>query len=162
MRSAPPVDYPLARTGFWAGTTALLGVLALLTPLGWWGWHHQLEAPLAAPRWPWLLASVVAVAVGAVTWRWWASRRGVSGHVRWDGACWELRPTAGEPLSLATPSVQVDLGHGLLLRVRQRHGGRTCWLALERRDLPSAWHAVRVALAQARPADLPSPEGTTP
>ncbi|MFO1337545.1 MAG: hypothetical protein U1F53_04800 [Burkholderiaceae bacterium] len=154
------MDYPLARTGFWAGASGLLAWLASTAVLCWWAWHLQVDRRVAG-TWPTLLViGVLLAAAAALVWRWRARRHGPLRHLRFDGTGWELRAAGGEPLRLGPPAVRVDLGGALLLRATPSEGGAACWLALERSDLPAAWHALRVAVLQRRPSGAAAPGAT--
>jgi len=163
MRAAPPVVYPLARHGLWAGLAGVLVGLAAATPIAWLAWqsHAARVTPLAIEFLMAPLALAVALAAARLGARLASQPGGVS--LRWDGASWQLQAAQGAVAELSTPSVRIDLGRAMLLRAPVP-GARVRWLAVECRDRPAAWHGLRVALAQPtrpRPAAVPS-AGDTP
>ena len=150
MRAAPPVDYPLARHGPWDRVGSLLTMLATFAPVAWAAWQLHAARLLGEPAILALLlcGTLVATLAAATCWR--AAGRRPALRLRWDGACWQLLGVTREPEELRAPAVRVDLGSVLLLQARRLPGGRaSLYLPLERRDDPTAWHALRVAVAQA-------------
>lgn len=147
MRAAPPVVFPLARHGLWAGLAGGLAGLAAAAPVAWVAWQLHV-ARVTSPGTETLLmllgllAALMAARLGA-------RRAGRHGGVRlqWDGAGWSLLGHGQGAVGLKTPSVRIDLGRAMLLRATMP-GGSARWLAVECRDGPVAWHGLRVALAQ--------------
>ncbi len=124
----------------------------------WWLRSHAQAMRLGgeAAGWGGLILTLVATAAAfTLLWRH-GARRPVQ-RLRWDGTGWQVL-TGDATDELDTPTVQIDLGHALLLRVG-RPGRRPVWLPLERRDAPATWHRLRVVLSQplrpAQPAAQP-------
>lgn len=154
MRAAPAVDYPLACSGFWQGGAALCASAACAA-LAWWaasGWETSL----------WLACSLSlgGATVGAAAG--WRAGRGRPGQLVWNGQSWtlrELRLQAQASVEAGSPEIALDWGDWVLLRWHgsiRRGWTSHRWLPLARRDLPRAWHALRVALR----APQPLPGGT--
>ena len=157
MRAAPPVDYPVARRGLSDGAGSMLAALAVLVPLVWAVWQLHTARKLALPdSMGGLLAGVLAALLAAAL-HWRAAGRRESRRLRWDGTRWQLLAGAREAEELLAPDVRIDLGFTLLLRARSATGGMPLNLALEQRDAPEAWHALRVAIA-----NLPTRRAVSP
>lgn len=147
MRAAPPVDFPLARRGLWAGLAGLLAGLVAAVPIAWLAWHLHVARVTSAGAENLLMVLAIVAALAAA--RLGASRAGRHGGARlqWDGAGWALLGLGQNAIALRTPSVRMDLGRAMLLRAAVP-GASARWLAVESRDGPVAWHGLRVALAQ--------------
>ncbi len=153
MRVAPAVEHPLAHQGLWRLLGSLLGAMTVAVPLVWLGWHWRVAG--ASARWPALGLGGLAAAAGLLAGG--AARRRAARHpgrLRWTGAAWQHVRADGTAEPLARPVVRIDLGVAMLARA-DGPGRAATWLPLERRDAPSSWHGLRVALAQA-PADRPT------
>lgn len=153
MRGPPAITYPVARSRSWSWALGLLWCCGALLSLLWWvqlesfGWRTALSVAG-------LLAGAVAV---LAEWKW-----APVGSLRWDGAGWFWLPYGAVDALPVRLAVQVDLQHGLLVRLQPLQGaGR--WLWLERCAAPVLWHGLRLAL-HARAGDdadrqRPSPSG---
>ncbi len=136
MRAAPPVSVRCSGGWWWRGAQTFLPGLAA----GVFGvWVSQwLQQP---PGW----AAVFALLVAAASWQLAGSR---PLDLVWDGQRWTADGVPGHL------DVMLDLGRGLLLRLRPDSGRQPRWIAVTAAEAGPAWHGLRVAAYQ-RPAELP-------
>jgi hypothetical protein len=138
----------LAFQGLWRLLGCLLTAMSVAVPVIWLAWHGCVAG--ASLPWPAAALSILTAATGVFVF--WQDRRRAAARapvrLRWTGAAWQSVYADGTVETLARLHVRVDLGVAMLARAL---GPDRCarWLPLERRDAPSSWHALRVALAQA-------------
>lgn len=136
MVSAPPVSYPVGRSGLYGRLVWAMLALGLVSE-GYWltgldEWHpwHIGAAGLSLLLWLWALRD-------------WA--RPVTGLLRWDGQAWSLQ--CGQQAQQVGVRVVLDLQHHLLLTLRPvQSSGRVQWVWPESRTQPEHWLALRQAL----------------
>lgn len=153
MRTAPPVDYPVARSGFWHCALMALCLLAGgCVGLTWAQCANQ-------PAWPavTLTAAVLAVAV----FRHWYRQQAQAPvlRLRWTGQTWQL--WEGQTTN---PIAHIDLVHDVdaaaLLRGHDTHGRVLGWWPVCRCDAPHDWHRLRLALCDTQRRPPAAPGGT--
>ena len=158
MRAAPALQITLIRFRAWHTALSVLACLGLAC-LSAWAWLRP--EPLAASALGGVgLAMLACIATAG-------SARGRAASLAWDGQAWHLGAPACAPDARVRGrvSVQIDLGHWMLLRYRPDRGGShsTVWLPVQRSDLASAWHALRCAVyAPDRPLDSAGSPGRDP
>ncbi|MDP1533177.1 MAG: hypothetical protein Q8L92_06290, partial [Rubrivivax sp.] len=116
MRPAPPLSLHCSGRGAWRQLRVALLALAAAVPAGWAALHLEATGPVA------LLAAAIAAAVAIG-----AGLRAIRPEpvlLAWDGSHWNVD---GQPAAL---DLMLDLGAGLLLRLRPASGGRALWLAV--------------------------------
>ena len=147
---APPVTFPVRRSGRMAGALLALHAASLVVLSAW----LFLGAGAArAPAGPALLAWAAAA---VLTVRFW--RRQPVGELVWDGACWQLQRSVGPPAEQALGpdvAVQLDLQRQMVLALA---GARPAvWLYVECRHGPERWPDVRRAVYSRPSAAGPVP-----
>jgi hypothetical protein len=147
MPDSTALSIEIRTAAAWRFGTAAMTVAAALGFVLWGVTAFDRGAPGLA----WLALPAGLAIVAAVSLRW---TRG--GRLRWDGAVWHLvdaaSSSAGE--QPGTMAVALDGGHWMLLRFRVTQADarpRVRWLALSRRELGGAWHALRCAVYSPRP-----------
>ncbi|HSI58075.1 MAG TPA: hypothetical protein VLA16_10980 [Ideonella sp.] len=160
--AAPAVDYPASQGGFWRRIGAALGGVVGAVPAAWASSHLALQPGLPVGSGGLALFMLLGLGLGA--WAGWRWSRVPACSLYWDGGRWQRRGPAGDALDAGVPELALDWGDWLLLRWRRdpsaagdgagaRHDA---FIPLARRDLPSRWHLLRVALRQCpRGGDTP-------
>ena len=136
MRAAPAVSVCCTGGLPWRGLQTLLPALAS-GAAGIWALLH-----LQAPAWP---AAVLMLFVAVLAWRRASPRQTL---LAWDGQRWTADGVAGEP------AVMIDVGAGMLLRLRHAPPAAPRWIAVTAAEAGPAWHGLRcAAFAQPRPGE---------
>ncbi len=135
--NAPPVVYPLGRSGFQGCVLAGLWFIGLLVLLLWYDTLRQVDWRICSG------AAALVVAGVAATIGWINSP---AGQIAWDGQFWrwesQLYQTGVAQQQL---SVIADFQHLLLLRIEnQAHA--SLWLWVERKAFPTRWLDLRRAV----------------
>jgi len=151
MRSPPPVAVRTGGGPVWRGVQAALPALGLAVLKLWTLRLADVPMAVAAPA-----ALLLGSAIGTWLWRRKAWR---TTALAWDGAAWTVD---GTPV---TPTITLDLGGWLLLRLRTGPvvaagalGLRPpSWLAVSAHEAGPSWHGLRVALV----AQVGPPEGAS-
>ena len=136
MRAAPAVSVRCSGGQPWRAVQAVLPALAS-GAVGSWALLH-----LRAPAWP---AAALMLFVAVLAWRRASPRQTL---LAWDGQRWTADGVAGEP------AVMIDVGAGMLLRLRPAPPAAPRWIAVTAAEAGPAWHGLRcVAFAQPRPGE---------
>jgi len=154
MRPPPPVAVRAGGGPVWRGVQAALPALGVAVLKLWTLRLAGVPMTVAAPA-----ALLLGSAIGAWLWR---REAGRTKALAWDGAAWTVDGTP------ATPTITLDLGGWLLLRLRTgpvvaagdagASGLRpTSWLAVCAHEAGPSWHGLRVALV----AQVGPPEGAS-
>jgi hypothetical protein len=156
MRAAPAFELTLGLSGVERALLALLGA-AVAVALAAWVWSHVDAAagPTGRGVWPWLAVVPIAAGVGArIAWR---VARSQPRTLRWHGH-WTWTDSGIEHECTVQP--KLDLGSWLLLVLRRKHGGRTCWATVGRQRAGAAWHPLRATLFAPAATEPGAGEGT--
>lgn len=146
--TAPPVQYPVARSRWLAFALAMYACAGGLALLAW-------AAVGAAAQWGWIsaVAGLWVVCSALAGWFWCAS---LCGTLVWSGGDWTLESPQGVALCAPCISLQVhlDLQRRLWLRL-QPDTGHALWLWLEWRSQPARWDDLRRAVYSRVPSGGP-------
>jgi len=143
MRAAPPIRVKVERFDAWNALLAGLGALVLLVAGAWWGSDH---AGLAL--WcEWLVGCFTVASVVGLG----ACFRRLPVYLRWDARHWYCASQGDTdqedgPWRVRAP---IDLGGFMLLRLESQDDSNPMtprWLPVQRRGLPTDWHALRCAV----------------
>jgi len=159
MRTAPTIEIQADLRGGWWMAAWALWALAALAWLGTLVWHIDADGlpGLDGALTQWLLVGLgglgILTAAGTALWH----ARQHPAQLRWTGTewrCtlpghWQVREADGEAGQVDTV---IDVGDAMLLRWEsqpaQGRRRRRVWLPVARSTQGSAWHPLRVALAQ--------------
>ncbi len=156
---APLVQYPVQRSPWLAAILLVLALAGALALAAWalWGAGTQPGVSRVVVALTWL------VACGLAARNWWTHPQG---WLVWTGTDWRLQAGV-RSMAQARMEVHGDWLAAMGVRLVP-HGGRACWLWLDRSAQPASWKALRRAvysrasLAQADPGDgMPSKPSPT-
>ena len=135
--SAPPVVYPLGRSGFQGCLLAGLWLIGLLVLLLWYDRARQID-------WRIYSGAAALVVAGAAAYIGWMNSP--VGQIAWDGQFWRWEsPGYQTGVAQQQLSVIADFQHLLLLRIEnQAHA--SLWLWVERKAFPTRWLDLRRAV----------------
>lgn len=141
MRAPPPVAVDIAAPRGWRMVQALAFAAAAACVAA-WGVQHLIGSGAASALAMAGAAAAAALLGGALGWR---LARGSALRLAWTGQGWTCRQPAMDEALAVRPSVSLDLGGWMLLRLTPERGA-VIWASVARGDAGADWHPLRAAL----------------
>jgi hypothetical protein len=144
MRAVPSFELTLRLSVIERSLLALLAAITTAALAAWlWSFVNAAAGPQGRGPWPWLVAVVMAAAIGGRIG--WAVAKPKVCTLRWHQGEWTWADVQTGMEHKAKVEPRIDLGSWLLLAL-QLPGGATRWAGVGRRRAGAAWHPLRATL----------------